>query len=116
MNGAGKGGMSIYNNEYFNDEFVLDKLQHNKRGTISMASKGSKRNTNLCQFFIIYSAQPQLDGHNTIFAHLIGDESYQTLGILENLPVDTNDKPLKPIMIEHVKIHANPFAQNALNI
>lgn len=114
---GGKGGQSIYyNSEHntyeFDDEIVLPTLSHNKRGLVCMANKHNQHNTNTSQFYITYNnnLSQELDGQNTIFGILISQDSYNTLDILEQLPVDNKDKPIQPIVIQNVTIHANPFA------
>jgi len=76
--GTGKGGTSIWNRK-FEDEFhdnlkvyikhmnaIINMLQHNARGIVSMANSGP--DTNGSQFFIIYGKQPSLDMKYTVFA------------------------------------------------
>lgn len=107
----GKGGQSIYGSDkqgYFKDEFH-PTLQHSRRGIVAMANK-SKPNTNLSQFYICYDKQPQLNNLNTVFGCVI--DGWDTLDLIEKQPVDEKDRPVKPIVIERVHIHANPFAQN----
>lgn len=105
---TGKGGISIYDNQgYFEDEFH-PTLRHNKRGVLAMANR-SKPNTNLSQFYVSYAKQPQLDNLNTVFGQLI--DGFDTLDRIEHLAVDSKDRPVQPIVIESITIHANPFAQ-----
>ena len=75
-----------------------------------MANKGP--NTNGSQFYICYAAQPQLDGQNTVFAKVVGDEGLKTLGQLESLKVDKKGRfeDSKEVRILSTTIHANPLA------
>lgn len=93
----------------FEDE-IRPSLQHNARGIVSMANKGP--NTNGSQFYICYAAQSQLDGKNTVFGKVIGDEGMKTLTKLEDNKVDKKGRfeGRKEIRIDKVSIHANPLA------
>lgn len=94
--------------EDFEDE-VRPSLRHNARGIVSMANKGP--NTNGSQFFILYAAAPHLDGKNTVFGRVIGNEGMETLEDLEGRPVDKKGRMTGEVVrIERVQIHANPIA------
>ncbi|KAI5864409.1 cyclophilin-like protein [Durotheca rogersii] len=101
-----KGGRSIWGGA-FADE-IRPALRHNARGVVSMANKGPA--TNGSQFFILFDKAPHLDGLNTVFGKLIGDESLATLAKLEALEVDKKNRPKDKVLIESVTIHANPLA------
>lgn len=102
--GTGKGGESIYKQK-FKDEFS-QKLKHNVRGIVSFANSGP--NTNQSQFFITYGKAPHLDNVYTIFGKVI--HGWDTLDKIEQTPVDKKTRPLEPITLNSVTIHANPFA------
>jgi peptidyl-prolyl cis-trans isomerase-like 3 len=101
-----KGGSSIWG-EPFEDE-IRPTLRHNARGIVSMANKGPA--TNASQFFICFAPAPHLDGKNTVFGHVLGDESFETLEKMEEVDVDKKHRPKTEIKIESVTIHANPLA------
>ncbi|KAG0646052.1 Peptidyl-prolyl cis-trans isomerase 3 [Hyphodiscus hymeniophilus] len=101
-----KGGVSIWQ-ESFEDE-IRPALRHNARGIVSMANKGP--NTNGSQFFILLDKAPHLDGLNTVFGHVLGDESLTTLAKIGDVEVDKKNRPKSEIRIESVKIHSNPLA------
>jgi peptidyl-prolyl cis-trans isomerase-like 3 len=73
-----------------------------------MANKGPA--TNGSQFFISFDKAPHLDGKNTVFAHVLGDESMAVLSKMEEVEVDKKNRPKQEIRIENVTIHANPLA------
>ncbi|KAL7068371.1 peptidyl-prolyl cis-trans isomerase, cyclophilin-type family protein [Cryptosporidium serpentis] len=110
--GSGKGGESIYG-KYFEDEFDSN-LKHDRRGILSMASKGfsKKPNTNGSQFFITYSKQPHLNGEFVVFGKLI--DGFDTLDKIEKCVVDDKFKPIEDIIIKDIIIHANPIAETEI--
>lgn len=56
------GPMGLFDNTVSS---LFASIQHNGRGTLSMANNGP--DTNGSQFFIAYSKQPHLDGKYTMF-------------------------------------------------
>ncbi|KAI0136862.1 peptidyl-prolyl cis-trans isomerase-like 3 [Xylariales sp. AK1849] len=101
-----KGGQSVWGGT-FEDE-IRPALKHNERGVISMANKGP--GTNGSQFFILLDKAAHLDGLNTVFGKLLGDDSLSTLAKLEAMEVDKKNRPKEKAFIENVTIHANPVA------
>ncbi|POS84032.1 hypothetical protein EPUL_002566, partial [Erysiphe pulchra] len=92
-----KGGVSIWG-ELFEDE-IRPTLRHNARGIVSMANKGPA--TNGSQFFICFQKAPHLDGKNTVFGHVLGEESLDTLAKIEEIEVDKKYRPKQEIKIKH---------------
>ncbi|KAJ8062787.1 hypothetical protein OCU04_008044 [Sclerotinia nivalis] len=101
-----KSGTSIWQTPFANE--ILPTLCHNARGIVSMANKGPC--TNGSQFFILFAPAPHLDGQNTVFGHVIGEEGMRVLGEMERLEVDGKNRPLEKVVIERVTVHANPLA------
>ncbi|KAK8039313.1 peptidyl-prolyl cis-trans isomerase-like 3 [Apiospora rasikravindrae] len=101
-----KAGQSIWG-AGFEDE-IRPTLKHNARGIVSMANKGPA--TNGSQFFVLFDKAAHLDGLNTVFGKLIGDDSLVTLSKLEALEIDKKSRPKEKAFIEKVTIHANPLA------
>lgn len=101
-----KGGRSIWGGA-FEDE-IRPALKHSARGMLAMANKGP--GTNGSQFFILFDKAPHLDGLNTVFGKVIGDEGLATLAKMESVEIDKKSRPKEPFRIDHVTIHANPLA------
>ena len=73
-----------------------------------MANKGP--GTNGSQFFILYAPAPHLDGKNTVFGRVIGEEGMKVLGELEGREVDKKGRMNEALKLDGVRIHANPIA------
>jgi len=101
---TGKGGESIWGKN-FGDDF-RSTLKHNARGIVSYANSGP--DTNGSQFFITYAKQGHLDNKYTVFGKVI--DGFDTLEEIEKVPVDEKHRPLEPIKLNNVTIHANPIA------
>lgn len=71
--GTGYGGPGYF----FKNEISPD-LKYDKAGVVGMANAGADSNGS--QFFIIFAAQPQLDGNYTIFGQVISG-----MDVLQNL-------------------------------
>ncbi len=90
--GTGRGNAGYF----FDDEFT--EYTHTA-GALSMANAGP--NTNSCQFFITYKAQPALDGKHTVFGQLV-----EGMDVLKKLtPRDPAQNPdFKGDIIERIVI------------
>eukprot|EP01102_Stenamoeba_stenopodia_P001915 TRINITY_DN1172_c0_g1_i1.p1 TRINITY_DN1172_c0_g1~~TRINITY_DN1172_c0_g1_i1.p1 ORF type:complete len:483 (-),score=163.03 TRINITY_DN1172_c0_g1_i1:81-1529(-) len=102
--GTGDGGESIYG-EPFADEFH-SRLRYSHRGIVAMANSGP--NSNKSQFFITLDATSELQRKNTIFGKIVGDTIYNLMK-MNNLEVDSSDRPLYPPKITSTEILWNPF-------
>ncbi|KZT57650.1 cyclophilin-type peptidyl-prolyl cis-trans isomerase [Calocera cornea HHB12733] len=107
--GTGKGGQSIWGKP-FADE-IRSTLKFNNRGIVAMANSGP--DTNKAQFFITYAKQGHLDNKYTIFGRVI--DGLDTLDVMERVPVNPKNRPLKEIVLNKVTIHANPIANAAID-
>ncbi|KAF8425146.1 cyclophilin-like domain-containing protein [Tirmania nivea] len=103
--GTGRDGTSYWGKN-FNDE-LEGPLKHDARGVLSMANKG--KNTNSSQFFITYRAVPHLDRKHTIFGKVVG--GLEVLDRLETSPTDSNDRPVKDIVINEIVVFVDPFEE-----
>jgi peptidylprolyl isomerase len=76
--GNGTGGESIYGRT-FRDENL--KLQHFKRGNLSMANSGPDSNGS--QFFITFQETPWLNGYHCVFGEIVeGEEVLNKIELL----------------------------------
>jgi len=70
-----------------------------------MANKG--KNTNSSQFFITYRAASHLDRKHTIFGKVVG--GMDVLKELEEVPVDSSDRPKEETKIISAVVFVDPF-------
>jgi len=57
-----------------------------------------------CQFFICNTRQKDWDGRYTVFGHLVGDESNETLDRLMSAEVDESNRPVRTLHMRTVRI------------
>ena len=99
-NGDGTGGPG-YNikGEFTNNKFKND-LKHTE-GVLSMARSQSKNSAG-SQFFIMTTDSPHLDGQYASFGKVIS--GMDIVHMIENVETSSNDKPVKDIVIESIKV------------
>jgi len=71
-----------------------------RRGVVAMANAGS--NTNGSQFFIMHRDDPTLKHAYTIFGNVV--EGMEVVDAIADSPVDTNNRPLAPAIIERIAL------------
>ena len=102
-NGSGDPGYT------FRDE-VVPTLKFDKPGRLAMANSGP--NTNGSQFFITEVPTPHLNGRHTIFGQC-DDASVALVKQIARMGKDENDRPFRPIKINHITIERSAAATPA---
>ena len=94
--GTGMGGPGYQ----FEDETKGSPHKFDKPGKLAMANAGP--NTNGSQFFITVAATTWLTGNHTIFGEVV--EGQDVVDKIANLPRNRQDKPVKDVKVNAVKI------------
>lgn len=97
-NGTGGPGYEI-KGEFINNG-VNNPLKHT-RGVISMA-RAMHPDSAGSQFFIMHKDAPHLDGAYAAFGKVVN--GIEVVDKIATVPTDFRDKPLKPVVIESVKL------------
>jgi cyclophilin family peptidyl-prolyl cis-trans isomerase/putative transposon-encoded protein len=97
--GTGTGGPGFQ----FDDEFNASAI-FSGNGQLAMANSGP--DTNGSQFFVTIGPQRFLDFNYTIFGQLV--QGFNVLDAINSVPVDSNDKPLTPVVISSAEIVPDP--------
>lgn len=97
--GTGRGGPGYK----FEDE-IVDSLEHDAKGILSMANAGPA--TNGSQFFITHAPTPHLNGRHTVFGKIVkGLEVVDSIANVKTSPGD--NKPMEDVVMEKVTIIRN---------
>jgi peptidyl-prolyl cis-trans isomerase B (cyclophilin B) len=89
----------------------FNDLPH-KAGTVSMSRKPNDPDSASCQFFICVTRIRELDGQYTVFGHLVGQESFDTLQKISQVETDDRDRPLRPVYIRQMRVENAPSDYN----
>jgi peptidyl-prolyl cis-trans isomerase A (cyclophilin A) len=92
--GTGRGSIG-----YTIPDELDPSLHHDRPGQLCMANRGP--NTNEAQFFITEGAAPHLEGSYTIFGQCEPPTLVQRIA---RVPQGPENRPLTPVVIEHVEI------------
>jgi peptidylprolyl isomerase len=92
--GAGGPGYEI------KDEFTNSELDHNLRGTLSMANAGP--NTGGSQFFINVVDNNFLNGKHPVFGKIV--EGMEIVDDIVNVETGANDRPVEEVKIIKAKL------------
>ncbi len=98
--GYGEAGQATVKGE-FSDNGVNNTLS-NARGVLAMARKGNDYNSGTSQFFINTVDNARLDGQYATFGMVT--EGMDVVDAIASVQTDANDRPLKDVVIESVRI------------
>ncbi len=84
---------------YYTPDEIVSSLT-NAQGSIAMANSGA--NTNGCQFYINLVTNSFLNGHYTVFG--MTTSNFTVVQNIGHVAVDTNDRPLTPVVMDSVRI------------
>lgn len=73
-------------------------------GSVVMATVRNAPDSGSSQFYIALTRLRNLDGKQTVFGHLVGEESFATLRKLGSVPTGDQDRPLKQVYIRNISL------------
>lgn len=80
----------------------------NDKGSVAMALLGDDPSSASSQFFIGNTRMRDWDGRYTVFGHLVGEHSMETLDNLMATPVDEQGQPLRVLRIRQARLTTAP--------
>ena len=90
--GDGRGGKSIYNGKFEDENFTLE---HYGRGWLSMANAGP--DTNGSQFFLTFKKTSFLNGKHVVFGKVLS--GFEVLDKVERTKTGKGDRPISDVKI-----------------
>ena len=107
-NGTGTGGPGYsIKGEFANNGFATNDIKH-VRGTISMGRRGNDMDSAGSQFFICQEDYSYGDGDYAAFGMVT--DGMDVVDKIASVNTDSNDKPLKTVMIESITIDTHGIA------
>ncbi|MCH8147798.1 MAG: peptidylprolyl isomerase [Planctomycetes bacterium] len=79
------------------------------KGSVSMALLEDDPDSGSSQFFICYTRQKDFDGRYTVFAQLVGDDSFATLDMLMATQADSDGRPTPRVYLRTARTVAEPI-------
>lgn len=90
-----------------------DSLTFDHRGVVAFANAGRPSRTGIgSQFFITLAPASHLDGSCTVIGRVI--HGIDVVDAIGSAALNDSGRPVNPIIVESVTIHANPFATKDL--
>lgn len=90
-----------------------ESLKFDRRGVVAFANAGRPSRTGIgSQFFITLAPAPYLDGSCTIVGRVI--HGMDVVDAIGSVALNDTGRPIDPVTVESVTIHANPFATGDL--
>ena len=77
-------------------------------GSVVMATTRNDPDSGSCQFYISLTRLRNLEGKQTVFGHLVGEESYETLRKIGSVPTGDQDRPIKAVYIRNISLDNIP--------
>ena len=80
-------------------------------GSVVMATARNDPDSASCQFYICLGRLRSYDGKQTVFGHLVGNESFETLRQIGSVATGERDRPIKPVYIRSISLENIPSQQ-----
>jgi cyclophilin family peptidyl-prolyl cis-trans isomerase len=82
-------------------------------GSVVMATARNDPDSGSCQFYISLTRLRNLEGKQTVFGHLVGEESFETLRKLGSVPTGDQDHPIKHVYIRNISLDNIPAEEGS---
>ncbi len=81
-------------------------------GSVVMATARNDPDSASTQFYICLTRLRNLDGKQTVFGYLTGEESFETLRKIGSVPTGDQDRPIKPVYIRNISLDNIPAEED----